>query len=664
MTRQNPPTDSKEADMTAFPITPGSTVRVPLHMLFVSPLNVRRNDQSDVTELAALIRSQSVLQNLLAVPEMDGADVTGYAIIGGGRRLRAMRLLEADGAIPADYAVPIQVVALEDAEQASLAENSGREPMHPADEFEAFKRQRDTGVPIEDIAAAFGVTPLVVRRRLKLASASPALLQAYRQGEMKLDQLQALAITDKHELQEKVWKSIKDGAYWQQSAHEIRAAITKGAVATATDHMARFVGLDAYEAAGGRVVRDLFSDRDDGYMEDADLLQKLFQEKIASIADQARAEGWSWVEVRDQVRSGEIYMMGKSKPTERPLTDNEQARLDELEAEAKQLRTKAGAVEDEDDSDEYEALAEQADECEAKIKAIKEGALTYSDRQKKKAGVIIGLNYNGQLEIHRGLLKETDKPKKAPDPGVTVTESGKAAHPESLVRKLSAHRTMALQASLADCHRLALDALCYSLATSVFYSGHYGAGGIQINAQPQTLNMKGHADEIEKSKAWAEMVERKTALQKLMPEDPAEFFGWVQAQALDTVMEILAFCTASCLTAVQFNEASRPLEQLEVTLGLDMADWWSATADSYFRHVRKETAIAAIKEADKTQDGAELAKMKKGELDQQAEKALAGTGWLPMILRAPDGAKKKAKPGKKETVTLSPEDWPFPTGKD
>ncbi|MGY2488277.1 H-NS family nucleoid-associated regulatory protein [Cupriavidus sp. CP313] len=630
--------------MTAIKLPPGQTLQVPLSALFISPLNVRRNDTTDITELAALIRSQSVLQNLLVVPEVaDGKNIR-YGVIGGGRRLRALNYLSQRGEIPADSPVPVKIVAADTAEQASLAENSGREAMHPADEFEAFQRQRDAGIPIEDIAATFGVTPLVVRRRLKLANISPRLLQAYRNGELKLDQLQALALTDRHDAQERVWQQAQAAPYWKQTARELRASLAQGAVATEDDSVARFVGLDAYEAAGGPVVRDLFSTRGDGYMSDRELLDKLFVAKLEAFADQVRAEGWAWVEVQRQVRSSDIHQMSKSKATERPLSEDEQAEIAALEAELEKLQARANALEEDDASDEYELASDQVDEVEYRIKAIKARTAVYSDRQKQKAGAVLGLNYSGRLEIHRGLIKQADKPKMV-EPGVTVTESGKPAHPESLVRKLSAHRTIAIQATLADNHRLALDTLCYSLAATVFYSGAYhGEGGVRINAHPQTFNLRSHADDIEQSKGWGQMDERRVGLKELLPERPAELRGWLQEQPLETVLEILAFCTASCVDGVQHQEGSRPLATLEVAAGLDMADWWEASAGSYFKHVRKETAIAVVKQVDPTQDCDKLAKLKKGELDKHAESVLAGKGWLPgmLVRKVPEDTSSRA----------------------
>jgi ParB family transcriptional regulator, chromosome partitioning protein len=64
-----------------------------------------------------------------------------------------------------------------DAHEISLAENVIRSAMHPADEFEAFSLlHTEKGMAADDIAARFGVSPAVVRQRLKLAAVSPALM--------------------------------------------------------------------------------------------------------------------------------------------------------------------------------------------------------------------------------------------------------------------------------------------------------------------------------------------------------------------------------------------------------------------------------------------------------------------------------------------------------
>ena len=57
----------------------------------------------------------------------------------------------------------------------------------------------------------------------------------------------------------------------------------------------RLVGLDAYQAAGGRVQRDLFTEDAGGWLTDMALLERLVGERIQAAAGQMQAEGWKWV---------------------------------------------------------------------------------------------------------------------------------------------------------------------------------------------------------------------------------------------------------------------------------------------------------------------------------------------------------------------------------
>ena len=165
--------------------------------------------------------------------------------------------------------------------------------MHPADQFEAFKALIDAGHGIEDIAARFGVTPTVVRQRLKLAAVSPKLMALYRKADMTLDQLMAFTVSDDHAAQEAAWFDAPD---WQRSAHAIRQTLTAAHV-RADDRRARFVTVEAYVAAGGSVITDLFRAESESYLTDPALLDRLVNEKLEREAEAVRQEGWKWVEI-------------------------------------------------------------------------------------------------------------------------------------------------------------------------------------------------------------------------------------------------------------------------------------------------------------------------------------------------------------------------------
>jgi ParB family transcriptional regulator, chromosome partitioning protein len=165
--------------------------------------------------------------------------------------------------------------------------------MHPADQFEAFKKLADErGFGAEEIAARFGVTAQVARQRLRLAVISPRLMRVYRDGELTLEQLMAFALTDDRARQEAVF----DRLSYSRDPTIIRRLLTETHV-PATDCRARFVGIEAYADAGGTVLRDLFTEDRGGYLEDVALPDLLVTAGLGREADRLRAaEGWKWTE--------------------------------------------------------------------------------------------------------------------------------------------------------------------------------------------------------------------------------------------------------------------------------------------------------------------------------------------------------------------------------
>ncbi len=113
--------------------------------------------------------------------------------------------------------MPCQVVTEEHALEMSLAENTVRLAMHPADQFEAFAALIDKGDTAAEVAQRFGVEESLVLKRMKLARVAPQLLKEYRNDGMTLECLMAFTITDDHRRQLKVFKSLQD---WQKTDPE------------------------------------------------------------------------------------------------------------------------------------------------------------------------------------------------------------------------------------------------------------------------------------------------------------------------------------------------------------------------------------------------------------------------------------------------------------
>ena len=315
------------------------TISIPLNKLTLWHGNVRRTGASDgIVELAASISAHGLLQSLVVRKGKRGK----YDVVAGQRRLLAMTALVRHGQIAADYPVPCMIASDEiDATELSLAENVVRAPMHPADQFEAFNALIDNGATVIDVAARFGIPDTVVAKRMKLGRLSPVILEAYREGDLNLDQAQAFAVTDDHAAQERVHAELIG---WNCQPHTIRRALTSEEIPT-TDKRVRFIGADAYRAAGGVMRQDLFCDDDTGYLQDAALVNRLVTEKLKAIAADLSCEGWQWVDIAPDAYYQMLSRFDRLRPERVLLPDDSQAELDRL-------------------SDEYDTLVDSDDEAD------------------------------------------------------------------------------------------------------------------------------------------------------------------------------------------------------------------------------------------------------------------------------------------------------------
>jgi ParB-like chromosome segregation protein Spo0J len=233
----------------------------------LSQSNVRRVKAGvSIEELADDIARRTLLQSLSVRPvaDGDGKETGMFGVPAGGRRFRALELLVKQKRMSKTQPVTCVVRTGGLAEEDSLAKNVHREALHPLDQFRAFQTLREKGLSEEDIAVRFFVSVTVVKQRLKLAAVSDKLLDVYAGDGMTLEQLMAFTVTNDHERQEQVWEQISRGHNTEPSY--IRRQLTEGAV-RASGRRALFVGVEAYEAAGGVVTRDLFEHDGGGWLE-------------------------------------------------------------------------------------------------------------------------------------------------------------------------------------------------------------------------------------------------------------------------------------------------------------------------------------------------------------------------------------------------------------
>jgi ParB/RepB/Spo0J family partition protein len=271
-----------------------------------------------IEELAEDIARRGLLQGLSVRPVIDQAGVeTGmFEIPAGGRRFRALELLVKQKRLAKTAPVPCIVREGGIAEEDSLAENVQRAPLHPLDQFRAFLALREKGQSEEEIAAAFFVSVNVVKQRLKLASVSPRLLDVYAEDGMTLDQLMAFTVSGDHDRQEQVFERLK--VSYDKQPYTIRRMLTEGAV-RASDKRAQFIGLDAYVAAGGVILRDLFQGDDGGWLQDVALIDQM-------VADKLKAESEADPTADDDaVRAmAASYDGGDVQITAEPITESEE----------------------------------------------------------------------------------------------------------------------------------------------------------------------------------------------------------------------------------------------------------------------------------------------------------------------------------------------------
>lgn len=626
----------------------GDIIEVPLAKLKKSPRNARRTPhaEADIEALAASIAVKGVLQAPVVEPESDGEGApTGcYLVtIGEGRRL-ALRLLAQRKQIKKTEPVRCVVDLANDPHEISLDENVTRSGMHPADQFEAFRRLgEERGLSAEEIGARFGVSAQVVRQRLRLGAVNPALMDLYRAGDLNLDQMMAFAVSEDHARQSQVLEQL--GAH--RPPYLIRRAMTEAKV-SAADRRAVFIGAEAYGEAGGTILRDLFTEDGGGWFEDPALLDRLVAEKLAAIAEAVRErEGWKWAEPRIDFPRAMGLARAYPHPVER--SEEEKAKIDALSEEYDALVSEWDTVEEL--PPEVEARFAEIDSA---LDAFGDGT-AYDPEEIARGGVFVILGQDGVARIERGLIRPEDVPASEPDPEDSdVRTEGQGDEPgpeaeepeedsgaplsERLVLDLTAHRTLALRDALAGNATVALSAVVHALALIAFYPAYERPTCLEIKGVSAYLD--GHAPGIDDTRAGRSVAERHAAWASRVPKAAHELWAFVQALAVTDLLDLLAHCASLTVNGVRAPFDRKPgawahADRLVEAVDLDMSGYWTATVASYLGRVTKARIGEAVREAVSEEAAERIGGLKKPNMASEAEALLAGKGWLPVLLRKP-----------------------------
>lgn len=612
---------------------------IALNRLVASPRNVRRQDRkADIDALAASIAAHGLLQNLCVVPN----DSDRFEVDAGGRRLLALKQLARQGVIPKDHPVPCHVVAGEQGIEVSLAENIQRVAMDAMDEVEAYAALVADGLTPDDVARRFGVTRRHVDQRLALAGLSSKIKAAWKRGDVSLDAARAFCLVDSHAQQEAVFRSLSRPI---THAGSVRARLMEGRM-RASDRLAKFVGLETYERAGGAVVRDLF-DTDAVYVEDPALMAQLAEQKLESDRGDWLAQGWAWVETTiGQSRPDSGYAATRLQPEWRDFTVEE-------EAELARLRGELGALDAalDEDSLEDDARWETRDTLAAAIETLRQSARVWDKELMAHAGVVLSISHDGDVHATPGIVRQPDEKTiraiRKRREGDEQGEGGAAAEeacsdpepassadglPKAVIRDLSQARTRAIRLLLARDRETALAVSVASLILrSVFRTELLGIGVVAHGARVDDLDA---------------LVETRSAILAHVPEDENEVLDWCLMQSPETLLSVLAVIVADAVDLV--HERGTPADhrrqsvadRLAEVLDLDMRQFWEADA-TYWCRLPKAELLAALAEAPRFADLPQrprettlqaCAKLKKDELAARVGEAFAGAAYLPDML--------------------------------
>jgi ParB family chromosome partitioning protein len=553
-------------------ITLSQSRDIPFNKLVLSQSNVRRIKAGvSIEELAQDIARRTLLQSLTVRPALDddGSETGMFEVPAGGRRYRALELLVKQKRLARTARIACVVRTEGLAEEDSLADNVQRAPLHPLDQFRAFRDLREKGMSEEEIAAVFFVSVQVVKQRLKLVAVSSKLLDIYAEDGMTLDQLMAFTVNPVHERQEQVWEALQRSH--NKEPYFARRLLTEGAV-RASDKRAQFVGIEAYETAGGDVMRDLFQQDDGGWLQNPVLLDRLVAEKLEREADGLRSEGWKWLEVAIDLPYGHAYGL-------RQITGEPVAMSEEEVATAEALRDECERLEQAHaEADELpEEVDQRLGEIETALATLDDRPVRYDPEEIARAGVFVSIDGSGELRVERGYVRPEDEPAlPQAEPATDSETSGAAAAsalpdsdegrastsvaqeqpeeeegikpiPDRLMTELTAYRTLALRDALAQDPDVAFLAALHALCLKLFYRYtpesclEIDVKSVVFASQAPGLNDTAIAKAVdERHRRWSEQ----------LPRESADLWDALTAFDHDSRDALFAHCVALSVKAV------------------------------------------------------------------------------------------------------------------
>ncbi|QJU41805.1 ParB/RepB/Spo0J family partition protein [Serratia marcescens] len=596
--------------------------------------------QEDIEEMATSIEATGLLQNLVVHRMADGR----YGVDAGETRRLGMDLLMVQGRSAAgvpvtpEFIVPVLVVDEQDAYAISVAENVRRTNLQPADQLENIRLLAMKGTPPEQIGAILGFSTLHVKKCLKLTTVAPALLELLKKNQINFDQLAALGATDDHQRQLQAWEK---SSYYEhlRKPKALREAVLNDEVSAADSHIVDFVGLEAYQAAGGEIREDLFAES--VILTNPLMLETLAMAKLQAAADEvAKNEGWAWAVARNR----EVRRYSGDEKTFEILFA--QAKLsDELQTEMDQLLTEQGLLDDMFDTagldadDEWEH-APRVKQIETRISEINDDAEInkWSPEVRATAGVVAYLK-DGQIQIQRGLMKMEDiklQEKANREEIKKKTPPSEKGLSQVLVTSLSAERTLAVSAALAQNTNVAIALHTFTLAYRIFHKGYTHVLHTSLDSQHSACLSQSAEADSENGIANQKLNEMHESWLSRFPQDWRDDFTWLLVWPQADVLALLAYCISLAVdgkeTHMRDNRIASRLGRIEQALNFQIGEWWKPTSENYFSRIGKDQIVDALNSAGESGKAKDAEGMKRKEAAEFAAAVLSETDWLPSCM--------------------------------
>lgn len=652
---------------------------VKLSKLVLSEVNVRKRRADKAESFAISIAANGILQNLIVTPLKKPRG--HFGVVAGESRYRGLMLLAERGEINADdYDVPVKLMTGAESQlsEVSLVENFQRDAMNPADECRGFQLILSQGGDIDGLARRFGVTRRFVEGRLRLANLAEPIFDALADEKIGLEMAKAYGSTASHDRQLKVWNTYGHSSYYNADA--IRRMIANDDMRS-SDPVALLVGAVAYEAAGGIIERELFSEGDDRWS-NPEIVQKLAAEKMEAEAKRIGEErGLAWIR---PVASNSTYDAARglypvNLPTE-PMTEEQGIRAVEIEAllEPLQEQLESGTLADEA----YLAIEEQYDALAAELHGLENRPVMMPAELAPRVGTFLTLSHAGEMVLDDTFYSETPLTITMVEPDVTdgatgapegeidddasdeagedgqvttrgvqtptfrieegtgrssvrggttgIVEPDRAAPggkqmSQVLLDQLAIQRRDVLGAALQANPGLALD---YMIFTMIEARSHRGTGnGTTIRAAlPQDPVL---ANNVPPSRARDYLAEVHDSLDATWTEatDKVARFEAFRMLADETKAAWMAWIVATSFEAKEGYGATQqiPLQnRLATILEIDVASWWRPTSENFFDRVPKGALLSLLDEVGGPALTSRHASSKKPEISASCQKLFAG----------------------------------------